>query len=326
MSDPLVIQLQTRDIDDDVDFEAVSYTWGYSHNAYVLILQPESTTIKYQVTENLEMALRRLRLQHVDRTLWVDAICINQSDIEERSHQVGMMADIYRKAKRVVIWLGDDTDGTTQGMDMLRHFVQPTGTKFESPAYFTHSFSHLFAPLSTMTRSNGETHFVNDIQESIQCVLSKAWFSRVWTVPEAVLSRRAMIQCGENSVEWTNDFQELRKIRVRVKSAVVSPQWEKIFGDHQVDLTPFLHLIEAQLREVALRNDIPVPEKDLLDIMYDFRHRQASDPRDKIYAMLGLAQHKKVQVRVDPNYSETVEEVYKKLDNALEELYKDLNL
>jgi hypothetical protein len=54
------------------------------------------------------------------------------------------------------------------------------------------------------------------------------------------------------------------------------------------------------------------------------RHRQATDPRDKIYAILGLAQSKRAQVRVDPDYSEPVKDVYRKLHRVLEELYEDL--
>jgi len=327
ISDPLTIQLETQDADSDVNFEALSYVWGpFNDEAAVSILQQDSTVIRYRVTKNLETALRRLRLEHMDRTIWADAICINQADISERSQQVAMMGEIYRKASRVVIWLGDDTNGTSKGIDMLRHFIDPVGTKFQSPAYFTRSFIQTFAPPGTSTRSGDESQFSDDMQQSIRCVLSKPWFLRVWTVPEAVLSKRAMIQCGANTVEWTNDFLELRKIRVRVKSTAISPQWKAIFQGQEVDLAPFLDIIEAQIREVALQNEIAIPEKDLLDIMYDFRYRQATDPRDKIYAMLGLAQSKRVQVKVDPDYAESVEDAYKKLEKALEELYGDLGI
>lgn len=329
ISDPLRVQLEARDIDSNINYEALSYAWGnYDEHdtSAVLIQQQGSTEIKYRITGNLEAALRRLRLGHIERTIWADAICINQADVSERSHQVAMMGDVYRKADRVVIWLGDDTEGTSKGVEMLRHLIVPDGMKAQPPGYLTYSLFETFALPRTPTRSDAELRLSDEIQQSMQCLLSKPWFGRVWTIPEAVLSQRAMIQCGENTLTWTNDFQELRKIRVRLKLAVVSPQWKAIFEDKGIDLTPFLNIIEAQIREVALQNDIPIPEKDILDIMYDFRYRQASDPRDKIYAILGLAQSKRVQVKVDPDYSESVEDVYKKLDKALEVLYGDLGL
>ena len=326
ISDPLRVQLQARDIDSGINFEALSYVWGNYDNTAAVLIQEDSTEIKYPITRNLEGVLRRLRLEHIERTIWVDLICINQADISERSHQVAMMGDVYRRADRVVIWLGDDTEGTSKGFEMLRHLIVPDGTRAQPPGYITYPLIQTFALPRTPTRSDAELRLSDEIQQSMQCLLSKPWFSRVWTVPEAVLSQRAMIQCGENTLTWTNDFQELRKIRVRLKLAVVSPQWKAIFEDKGIDLTPFLDIIEAQIREVALQNDIPIPEKDLLDIMYDFRYRQATDPRDKIYAMLGLAQSKHVQVKVDPDYSESVEDSYKKLDKALEALYGDLEL
>jgi Heterokaryon incompatibility protein (HET) len=63
--------------------------------------------MKIQITVNLDAALRRLRLPDQPRLLWVDAICINQGDIIERSRQVRIMRDIYANAKTVVVWLGE---------------------------------------------------------------------------------------------------------------------------------------------------------------------------------------------------------------------------
>jgi len=113
---------------------------------------------------------------------------------------------------------------------------------------------------------------------------------------------------------------------VRVKATAISPQWKAIFQGQEVDLGPVLDLIKAQIREVALQNEIPIPEKDLLDIMYNFQYSQATNPWDKIYAMLDLAQSKRVQVKVEVSYSETIKDAYKKLEKALEELYGDVGI
>lgn len=65
---------------------------------------------------------------------------------------------------------------------------------------------------------------------------------------------------------------------MRVKATAISPQWKAIFQGQEVDLGPVLDLIKAQIREVALQNEIPIPEKDLLDIMYNFQYSQATNP------------------------------------------------
>ncbi|KAF2105436.1 heterokaryon incompatibility protein-domain-containing protein, partial [Lophiotrema nucula] len=82
-------------------YEALSYVWGYSRSTRLIHVQEKET----QVTENLEAALRDLRYDDQPRLLWVDALCINQSDGEEKGHQVRMMGNIYSGAERVICWL-----------------------------------------------------------------------------------------------------------------------------------------------------------------------------------------------------------------------------
>src|SRR2546421_7941835 len=88
-----------------IPYEALSYTWG-STKKIVKIWINECTM---SVTENLYVALQHIRLEKSDRILWVDAICIDQDNTQERGHQVQQMRDIYREAEQVVIWLGRGT-------------------------------------------------------------------------------------------------------------------------------------------------------------------------------------------------------------------------
>lgn len=62
----------------------------------------------FRVTKNLEVALKKMRQKDQEWPIWIDALCVNQSDIEERNHQVGFMRQVYSKASSVIIWLGDD--------------------------------------------------------------------------------------------------------------------------------------------------------------------------------------------------------------------------
>ncbi|KAF2177249.1 HET-domain-containing protein, partial [Zopfia rhizophila CBS 207.26] len=86
---------------DQPTYEAISYTWGQS-------VFPERLHIggsHLPITENLAEALRHFRARSENRTLWADSVCINQQDNNEKSHQVGMMADIYKIARNVLVWL-----------------------------------------------------------------------------------------------------------------------------------------------------------------------------------------------------------------------------
>jgi hypothetical protein len=89
---------------DNPQYEAISYAWGkpvFSH-----VIQEMSSGREIRVTTNLEQALQAIRYEDVARILWADAICINQSDLKEKGHQVALMGRIYHDAKRVVVWLG----------------------------------------------------------------------------------------------------------------------------------------------------------------------------------------------------------------------------
>ncbi|KAE9379847.1 hypothetical protein N431DRAFT_290151, partial [Stipitochalara longipes BDJ] len=85
------------------NYEALSYTWGSNH----LRRSIELENTPFYVTKNLEIALRHLRLPHIPRQLWIDAICINQDDDIERGEQLQLMRKIYTQADQVLIWLGE---------------------------------------------------------------------------------------------------------------------------------------------------------------------------------------------------------------------------
>ncbi|KAK4078338.1 uncharacterized protein Triagg1_3354 [Trichoderma aggressivum f. europaeum] len=108
-SEPIHISLSVIKLNDDPSFEALSYCWGDATDKLLIFCDG----VPFPVTKNLESALRHLRHTKDERTLWIDAICINQNNIPERNQQVSIMKDIYRKARHVVIWLGaadEDSD------------------------------------------------------------------------------------------------------------------------------------------------------------------------------------------------------------------------
>lgn len=99
--------LQPANLDQDPEYEAISYCWGPLTNTRTV--RCDDRTL--EVTENLFTALERLRLLDRPRTLWADAICIDQGNGPEKSSQIKLMSQIYSKPTRVIIWLGKDTTG-----------------------------------------------------------------------------------------------------------------------------------------------------------------------------------------------------------------------
>lgn len=106
-------------------FEAVSYTWGYigdlSEHKVVTVGLPYQEAGTIAVGSNLWSMLRQLRGVSAVRTLWIDAICINQNNHLERSRQVQKMSTVYSFAKRVIIWLGESANESTTALHTLEH-------------------------------------------------------------------------------------------------------------------------------------------------------------------------------------------------------------
>jgi hypothetical protein len=100
------------------EFEALSYTWGSAEIPTPIYVGTTGNTT-LSVTQNLAVALPYLRHKDKSRALWVDAICINQQDLEERSQQVQRMADIFTRGTRVIMWLGPAADQSTLALKTL---------------------------------------------------------------------------------------------------------------------------------------------------------------------------------------------------------------
>lgn len=101
-------------------YEALSYAWGPHVGNGPFI---ELNGAAFQISIELELAIRRLRYTNSARTLWIDAICINQTDTRERNAQVGLMRNIYRDAGRVVVWLGDESDSSRRALRFLKEMA-----------------------------------------------------------------------------------------------------------------------------------------------------------------------------------------------------------
>ena len=114
--EPISCLLETVSLNDSPKYNALSYTWGkpeLTHQIWV-------NNAILPVTESLAVALRHLRQESEILILWVDAVCINQRDTDEKNHQVRQMAEVYRHAAQVFVWLGPAADESCKVIEYLR--------------------------------------------------------------------------------------------------------------------------------------------------------------------------------------------------------------
>lgn len=107
-------------LDDKPQYWALSYTWGTDPPSIPIFCVDGPTIALLRITPNCVSALKHLRDEREERTLWVDGICIDQTSLAERSSQVALMGEIYKDAARVVVWLGESDENSDQAIKLLK--------------------------------------------------------------------------------------------------------------------------------------------------------------------------------------------------------------
>lgn len=221
------------------NYEALSYVWGPPDLCQSIKINGKT----FAVSKTLKDALIRLRLKVKPRTIWVDAICINQTDNNERKEQVQLMDRIYLQAERVLVWLGDNTPWG------LREALQDT---------------------------KEEVHY--GAVRAVSDLLRRPWWTRVWIVQEAVLAKDIELHCGSEAVDW-------ERFCALVTACLAQP-YANISGLYCDEL-------RTVMESRALRHEDHRKQHartDLAALIYNFRGRQATEPRDRVFAFQGLVE------------------------------------
>ncbi|KAL9116045.1 MAG: hypothetical protein Q9227_000413 [Pyrenula ochraceoflavens] len=284
-----------------------------------------------EVTESLKVTLVRLRNARNVRVLWVDAVCIFQSHISERNEQIRIMYEIYKNARQVVIWLGDETRYSELAFSAMQILAEHKGPNI--------------------------THVPRRAWDAMVYLLSHPWFTRTWVFQEAIANSSVTIQQGRYKIRWETLQQVMRAGLSRIIPTNSDPRAE--LGDYNPDEidsgvgsdgNPFNSLTRYDMGESEMLllqarwvklfdrlagqeggddkaiSDIPrttfcmiesiqearlhthrLTLKHLLPLL---RHARATDAKDKVYALISLAMDSTVDLFPTVDYARTVREVY----------------
>ncbi|KAH8656698.1 heterokaryon incompatibility protein-domain-containing protein [Tricladium varicosporioides] len=180
----------------EIKYEALSWCWGIDPPLYTVKIEKGGRTYKKSVRKELALALKYLRLPNQTRTLWIDAICINQEDPEERNRQVQMMSRIYTRSKEVCIWLGPDDDQSKLAIDFIHGEIMELKN---------------FDMICSDKRYTGKW-------QALMVLMQRDWFSRRWVVQEIALASKAKVYCGPDSIPW-KEFAVAVELFVEVETA-----------------------------------------------------------------------------------------------------------
>ncbi|KAL8343103.1 hypothetical protein RB598_004451 [Gaeumannomyces tritici] len=179
-----------------ISYEALSWSWGTRKPIYQILIREGDERYEKKASPDLVWALRFLRYPNRDRVLWIDALCIDQGNVEEKNHQVQMMSQIYSYASSVCIWLGLDDSNTHMAIKFIREEILQL-----------EQFDDLC--------QNSEN---SQKWRSLLLLMQKQWFFRRWVVQEIALARQATIYCGPDQIDW-KDFSVAVELFVEVETA-----------------------------------------------------------------------------------------------------------
>ena len=284
--------------DEVMDYEALSYTWGGHEKPFAI----EVGGAQLHVTENLFLALKRLRYAHQDRILWIDAISIDQENVGERGHQVNQMGRIYSQADQVVIWLGEESLEINTLMDSLKQLHREhinSGGQGWMPADARWLQLWLRIQPALRRRPDLISHYVSpeDLQRrGLRALLDRPWFKRIWILQEVANARRAMVMAGS------------RVVTARIFA--IAPTLMGTAVRHHVQAV--LDIMPGPSRNHSWWSQ----RRDLHTLLTKFRGSEASDPKDMIFALLGISSDQENH-RLRPDYTEPVGAVIEQVRQRL---------
>lgn len=303
---PLRVSLEYASLIDPPEYIGLSYCWGDASKLSGAIIDiGERSSVEMKLTYNLAQALRALRPKKGNTWLWADALCINQEDLMERSQQVRLMRQIYSRAKEVVSWVPCDTwnpygfGGYSRSKgDAIESLIK---NKFDGKGTKAQSSTTAGKPGNGLVRGGWEV---------IQDFFSEPYWTRVWVIQEISMNPNAKVLCGEFEISWDDMVAALMMWKQNPDMAPL----------HQRAFLKAVHLAEFRDRFSAKREPIY-----LLDAMRWSYQTMATDPRDKIFGLLGLCHDSDTFVPV-PNYKQPLEDIITDMSKRMMSLSRSLDL
>lgn len=291
-------------------FNALSYTWDNSPVrktrqvvlAETIFLNDRSCLI----TPNLLSALRFYRENYSD-PLWVDYLCINQSNLQERGRQVLNMRRIYEQCQKVFVWLGREANDSTLAIEFL-------GTIYDEASKT--------ASADFIVRSILSGNFVRE-WKALNHFWKRPYWMRTWVIQEQAVSKRIEAACGPQRLNWKVLYWFTSAITKAISLGLLDSCLPKVREQgFKLKVKVIHHLLNLQkLRTETARGK----RLHLLSVLDSTRRALASDDRDKIYGILSFVQDETTLVP-RPDYTCPVQKVYQSLVLAYIDKYQNLDI
>ncbi|KAF2874995.1 heterokaryon incompatibility protein-domain-containing protein [Massariosphaeria phaeospora] len=285
------------------EYETVSYCWGDGKDQNEIFIDALSessathssnnaTSLPLLVPNSLTPFLYRTRARGIDRTLWIDSICINQSDDLEKNQQVARMRSIYIRATHTLCWLGPEADSSDIGLT----YVSVLGQRlYREEAAAAQGDS---AP-QPEKREDDQVTVRPGLRalEAMLKLLDRPYFERAWICQEVIVSGEAFIVCGNLSIQWKFFICGFLYL-------LMLHSW--VFEFYAGQRLSLLISLRYSQMEWEAKTDV-----EWWRTLLRHRSSSAGNPRDKVFAYLGLRSKSMFEeLGITPDYRASVEDVY----------------
>ncbi|CAK7204240.1 hypothetical protein SEUCBS139899_006995 [Sporothrix eucalyptigena] len=326
--DIIRVELYSAPIEHLPPFEAISYCWGDPTFSYTILVNEKPLAI----TSSLHGALKRFRPvpdgseNQKPRTLWADAICIQQMDLVEKACQVMHMPHVYTQAWRVLVWLGEEEeDGSLAGLDVAlaqaMQFLPDTPLDAEG----LHQTAQTVLRQAQELQKQGKPNFLDHDWSSLIRLIERPWFRRKWVIQEVCLAKDAVVVVGNITFPWAHlaevSYNTMASGVLQLILGNTSLLPQKLHFEHRYDDEAGDGVVHPQ-HKTSDATSIFFQNIQIMRMIRTFRHAgtlldcvmatalfDCTNPRDHVYALLSLPVHP-TSHQVLPNYIQSPTEAF----------------
>jgi hypothetical protein len=338
--DPIRCRLAQVCLDEEITYDALSYRWGDPNDRLPILVNG----FPFQATRGLVTALRCLRRGNEDMTLWIDAICINQDNIEERNEQVFLMFDIYSRARLVRAWVGADIE-SDDGPEAERVFLprieseqqskksgKNDGSTYGGNGWTVRKLVDAFGSQEmtdqcqiTMEKSFTEPPALHAWRRLAR-LFRRSYWRRVWVQQEIMSASEVLVHYGCEELPLSLIYGTMKALKELCSRARAD------FG-RRLEFTPMgissasVHSGQLYIRRRQFRN-LKGPSQDIdweLLCLSLQNGTQCTDPRDKIYGLIGIIDRWRNN-RLTVDYNLSITEVYIQAFRSITESHSSLDI
>jgi hypothetical protein len=278
--DDVVCCLRTVSQDSAPPYRVLSYCWGARQELGKgsIFLEGETQMVKWPVTPTLEMALRSLRNTDGSTPLliWADALCINQE-----KHLV------YQNAAEVSIWLGPEDDHSLIAWKLRKDIADCEGD---------------IAKIKGLIEPKREAQF-----RALNALLTRDYFWRIWVVQEIASARKAIVCCGSESMSWSS-LLDIGNVLEKVRESLRDIVYEDQLAAHFTFMSGGPTILKLTTSSIAPFLDTKAPA--LSNLLSTHMSKGSTDPRDKVYGLVGISSDRPSFGRIDYERSPRARFIY----------------